>query len=191
MRPEHEQYFDYLRQRSRLGHWYRRHWLYPAICRHLHGRVLDVGCGIGDMLRFRPNTVGVDINPATVAYCREQGLDARPMDVDQLPFGMAEFDGVTLDNVLEHITSPMPLLGEVRRVLRADGTVVIGVPGPRGFAADPDHKIYYDEALLRDTLARAGFTWRRTLRMPLPIDALGAKLRSYCLYGVFKPTDHG
>lgn len=26
---------------------YRRFWLYPALCRRLHGKVPDVGCGIG------------------------------------------------------------------------------------------------------------------------------------------------
>ena len=190
MHREYEQYFAYLKERSRLGLWYRSYWLYPVICRQLRGRVLDVGCGIGDMLRFRPGTVGVDINPATVAFCREQGLDARLMEPDCLPFADAEFDSVSLDNVLEHIQEPMPLLSEIRRVLRREGTLVVGVPGHRGFGADPDHKVFYDEPVLRDTLAKAGFTWTRTLRMPLPINALSKRLRSFCLYGVFTPSDN-
>ena len=42
-----EQYYHYLRQRSRLGLWYRRYWLYPRLNKHLRGQTLDVGCGIG------------------------------------------------------------------------------------------------------------------------------------------------
>lgn len=190
MQSEHEQYFDYLRRRSRIGLWYRNYWLYPRLCRHLFGRVLDIGCGIGDMLRFRPGTIGVDINPATISYCRENGLDARQMDVDLLPFEDAEFDGVVLDNVLEHITNPMPLLGEIRRVLRSNSTLVIGVPGLRGFSADPDHKIFYDDMVLRDTLRQAGFKWKNTIRLPLPIPLLGLLSKSYCIYGVFTPITY-
>lgn len=185
MSTEQQQYFDYLMRRSRLGHWYRRYWLYPALCRQLHGRVLDVGCGIGDMLRYRPDTLGVDINPSTVEFCKQQGLDARLMEPDILPFSDGKFDGVVLDNVLEHLAAPAPLLAEARRVLRADGIFVVGVPGPRGYASDPDHKVFYDESRLVSTLDGAGFGWRRTLRMPLPFEALGSRLRSYCIYGIF------
>lgn len=191
MHLDHEQYFNYLRDRSRAARWYRNYWLYPRLCRHLFGRVLDVGCGIGDMLRFRPGTVGVDINLAAVSYCREIGLDACQMKVDQLPFEDAEFDGLILDNVLEHVANPMPLLGEVHRVLRSNSSLIIGVPGVRGFAADLDHKIFYDDVSLRDTLQQAGFDWQRTLRMPLPMDVLGILSRTYCIYGVFAPTAYG
>jgi len=181
-----DNYFDYLSQRSRLGYWYRRAWLYPQLKRHMAGKALDIGCGIGDMLRSRPGTVGVDINPATVAYCREQGFDARPMELNRLPFENASFDTAILDNVLEHIAEPAPLLAEIRRVLRADGALIVGVPGRRGFAADLDHKVFYDESSLRETLSGAGFTMQRLLRMPLPLPGLTRLMRSYCLYGVFR-----
>ncbi len=63
-----EAYLAYLKNCSKLGLLYRRHWLYPRLCCYLRGRVLDVGCGIGDFVAFRPETVGVDINPVTVAW---------------------------------------------------------------------------------------------------------------------------
>ena len=107
---DQDQYFDYLMQRSRLGSLYRRHVLYPRLVRRLRGRMLDVGCGIGDMLAFRPDSVGVDINQRTVEYCRQRGLTAHRMDVDRLPFDDGTFDSVLLDNVLEHIAEPAALL---------------------------------------------------------------------------------
>ncbi len=189
MTQEHEAYFAYLSRRSRMGGLYRRYWLYPAICRRLSGRVLDVGCGIGDLLRYRPNTVGVDVNPSTVAFCRSSGFDARVMQVDVLPFEPQEFDGVVLDNVLEHIARPHQLLVEIRRVLRKEGALVVGVPGKRGFAADPDHKVFYNELKLKATLREAGFTMQSTFRRPIPIDALSNRLRTYCFYGVFVQHD--
>jgi len=182
---EHADYYAYLRSRSRLGDFYRRFWLYPRLSRHLQGHVLDVGCGIGDMLAFRPDTVGVDINPHTVAYVRSRGLEAHVMVEGRLPFGDASFDGVVLDNVLEHIADPQPLLGEVRRVLRPGGAFLVGVPGRKGYASDPDHKVFYDRPLLKSRLEGAGFVVRSFFCMPIPLAMLDTRVSQYCLYGVF------
>lgn len=186
----HEEYFAYLRGRSRLGLWYRTKYLYPRIARRLQGRVLDVGCGIGDMVRFRPNTVGVDVNDKTVAYCRSHGLHVVQMKPDELPFPDASFDGVVLDNVLEHLVQPAPLLAETRRVLRSAGTFVVGVPGRLGYDSDPDHKVFYSEAGLRDCLGAAGFRCREVFHVPFRSPLLDARLRIYAVYGVFeRPHD--
>ena len=74
---EHDEYFEYLIHRSRLGAAYRTYWLYPKLTQRLQGRALDIGCGIGDMLMHRANTVGVDINPHTVAFCNARGARDR------------------------------------------------------------------------------------------------------------------
>jgi SAM-dependent methyltransferase len=179
-------YLSYLKGRSFRGLLYRRFWLYPRLNARFTGRVLDVGCGIGDFLRFRRGTVGVDINPGAVAYCREQGLDARKMETDCLPFADKEFDGAMLDNVLEHIAEPRPVLHEIARVLRPGGTLIVGVPGRRGFASDPDHKVFYDARRLKEVVDRAGFSLHKLIPMPFRSSWLDAHARQYCLYGVFK-----
>lgn len=181
-----EQYFEYLRQRSRLGLWYRRHWLYPRLCRHVAGHALDVGCGIGDFLSYRPDTIGVDVNPSTVEWCRRQGLDAHLMMPDRLPFDNEAFDSVVLDNVLEHLSAPEPLLEEIHRVLRPCGTLVVGIPGKCGYASDPDHKVFYDAATLASTMATARFDLRQLFHMPFRLKWLNARMRQYCVYGVFE-----
>lgn len=182
---EHGEYFDYLATRSSRGLLYRRWWLYPRLCRHLTGRVLDVGCGLGDLLAYRPGTVGVDVNAHTVAWCRKNNLDAHVMQPDVLPFPVSSFDGVVLDNVLEHLADPEPLLGEIRRVLAPSGRIVVGVPGIRGFERDDDHKVFYDEAALCGLLARFGFVPRRLFHMPFGWRFLETRMSQYCLYGVF------
>lgn len=179
-------YFHYLAKRSRLGLLYRTYSLYPRLSSHLEGQVLDVGCGIGDLLRFRPNTVGVDVNPETVAFCQQQGLDARLMPIDVLPFEADSFDRVVLDNVLEHLTAPKPLLAEIARVLRPGGRAVVGVPGSRGYAEDPDHKIFYDERRLIEVFTSAGYQTRAIFHTPLRSAFLERKMRQYCVYGVFE-----
>lgn len=179
-------YFDYLRGRSFKGGLYRRFFLYPRLCRHLKGRALDIGCGLGDMLAFRPNTVGVDINDKTVAWCCQRGLEAYVMAPDVLPFEDSSFDSVSLDNVLEHLTAPAALLAEIRRVLKPNGRFLVGVPGRKGFASDPDHKIFYDEAGLLAAVFPAGFEKKKIFRTPLPFPWLDKRMRQFCLYGVFE-----
>lgn len=179
-------YFDYLRQRSRLAWLYRKYYLYPRMCRHLNGKVLDVGCGIGDFLAFRPNTIGVDINPHTIEWCRKRGLQTELMMQDVLPFQLAQFDGVVIDNVIEHIQDPSPLLSEIYRVLKPQGKLLIGVPGQRGYVCDADHKVFYDEDALVERLARADFAVKRVFAAPFKSAWLDRRMRQYCVYGLFE-----
>ncbi|MGE3342199.1 MAG: class I SAM-dependent methyltransferase [Vicinamibacterales bacterium] len=182
---QYEDYAHYLRGRSAVAWFYRRYWLYPRLSRHLHGQVLDVGSGIGDFVAFRPGTIGVDVNPVAVEWCRKSGLEVRLMQPDVLPFGDRAFQGVVLDNVLEHLSEPHALLHEIARVTSPGATLIVGVPGQRGYAADPDHKVFYDQVRLVSTVSAAGFSFHRLLHAPIRFAWLERRLPQYCLYGVF------
>lgn len=183
---DHDEYFEYLNRRSRLGAFYRGHWLYPRLSRRLVGNVLDIGCGIGDMLVFRPGAVGVDINPRTVGLCRVRGATASLMVADKLPFDDAHFDSALMDNVLEHIEDPASILAEANRVLRAGGRLLVGVPGSKGWSHDPDHKVRYDASLLVRTVTAAGFVHVETFHTPLwKSDWLDRNIKQYCIYSLF------
>jgi SAM-dependent methyltransferase len=181
-----EKYHEYLMGRSSLGLIYRFRYLYPRIDRNLTGRVLDVGCGIGDFLKFKTGAVGVDINPANVEYCLRRGLDARLMTNGSLPFLERSFDCIVLDNVIEHILDPTSLLTEIERVLRDRGKLVVGVPGRRGFNQDADHKVYYEKEELSELLTPHGFFLVSSFYVPFESKILSAALAQYCLYATFE-----
>ena len=184
----HKSYAGYLLQRSRLGRLYRNWLLYPRINASLRGKVLDVGCGIGDFLNSGRNSTGVDINKYNVAYCKALGLDAEWIQDGHIPFENDSFTSVVLDNVLEHIpaTDVDATMDEIARVLQPEGIVVVGVPGIKGYHSDPDHKVFYAEDDLRTLFDRHDFTVVRTFRMPLPWLFLEKYLSQYCLYAVFQ-----
>ena len=185
-----DEYFEYLSRRSRLGALYRQHWLYPRLSRRLIGRTLDLGCGIGDMLVYRSNTVGVDINPRTVAFCNARGVEAHLMAENALPFRSGEFESVLMDNVLEHLPEPAPLLAEVRRVLGAKGRLLMGVPGTKGWNSDPAHKVRYNAGSLIEAGRRHGFDHLETFHTPLWQSAwLDGNVRQYCIYASFERAD--
>jgi SAM-dependent methyltransferase len=183
---DQEHYFRYLKSRSRIGFLYRKFWLYPKLCRPLKGRTLDIGCGIGDFISYKANSIGVDINPEAVEWCTRRGLDARLMPVNILPFEDSSFDSVILDNVLEHLEKPQRLLEEISRIIVAGGVLLIGVPGRRGYLSDPDHKVFYDESLLTSTLLASGFKLGNLFYAPFHFAWLESRMRQYCLYGIFQ-----
>lgn len=185
--PDNQAYSTYLRGRSRTGFLYRTLFLYPRLARYLSGRVLDYGCGIGDFVRYRENTVGVDINEHNVDHCRQMGLDVRLIDGNHLQFTDGSFEGVVLDNVLEHIPSDNvdKVLGEIARVMKKSGTIVVGVPGVKGYESDPDHKVYYTKESLVSLFERHGFKPIKVFFMPLGFQGLEHILSQFCVYAVF------
>jgi len=183
-----QEYFNYLKSRSKLANFYRKNLLYPALSRQFSGTVLDVGCGIGDFLTFRPNTVGVDINPYNVEYCLKLGLEAKNIDNGRYPYSPHFFDGVILDNVLEHLSDPAPTLREINRVLKYGGVFIVGVPGRKGYTMDDDHKHFYEEPQLKQLLSNFGFNNKRFIYGPMFVKStvLSKSLSQYCIYGVFE-----
>ena len=184
---KYDEYHEFLQRRTLKSKLYRRHWLYPFLCRHLIGKTLDIGPGIGDFVKFRSNTIGADINPDNVEFCtQERGLDIRLMEIDTLPFEDNEFDSINLDNVLEHLEEPTPLLDEVDRVLKSGGTFLIGVPGIFGFHDGPDHEVYYSRDDLNNLITKRGYIKKNIYCMPFKCDWLfETRLPQYCYYGVF------
>ena len=180
------EYFSYLQNRSQLGLFYRKWLLYPKINKNLPGKTLDIGCGIGDFLSYRKDANGTDINPKLVEWCQSLGMNVTQMNVDELPFESGSYDSILLDNVLEHIVDPAPLLKEINRTLSSNGILVVGVPGKAGYACDADHKVFYSKDKLIETVEQYGFNKSSLFAMPLDIGWLENKLTQYCVYGVFQ-----
>ena len=93
-------------------------------------RVLDVGCGRGEVLRrcadLGVEAYGVDYAPVAVQMAREAGSVCRA-DAKRLPFEALSFDRVLMFDLVEHL-HPWELdraLAETRRVLRSDGRLII------------------------------------------------------------------
>ena len=179
------QYFKYLKTRSVFGILYRRYYLYPKIYKCLTGRILDLGCGVGDFISNYDGIVGVDINVECVNFCLSKGLDVRLMDQDKLPFDDNSFDSIILDNVLEHISEPNYLLKEIERVLVPNGVLIVGVPCEKGYKYDHDHKIFYDLNSLLN-LFKPEFILKKHFYTPAFSYLLRKYFRQIALYAIFK-----
>jgi SAM-dependent methyltransferase len=184
-----EEYFAYLKTRSKIADIYRKFVLYPSVNSVLKGKVLDVGCGIGDFLAFRKvNTVGIDINPLNVNYCKSNKQEAFVIEGSTYPFEKQSFDSVILDNVLEHLVQPEITINEISRVLKSNGVLVIGVPGKKGYTMDSDHKKFYDEVEMNKLLVQNNYTNIGFKYMPCFIKSnfLSKSISQYVIYGIYK-----
>jgi SAM-dependent methyltransferase len=103
--------------------------------------VLDVGCGDGQVLSqlahhgFGPELVGLEVSETGASVARRQAEITRVVTFDgvRLPFSNSSFELVLAIHVLEHVTNPLALLQEMRRVARS--LVVIEVPLEDNLAA--------------------------------------------------------
>ena len=136
------------------------------------GRVLDVGCGRGFLLdAFRRrgwDVEGTEMSAASSAHARDVlGIRVHLGLLEGLALPEGSFDAVTLWHVLEHVTTPVSLLSEIRRVLRPGGVLLVSVPnfgspearmtGPGWFHLDvPRHLVHFTPETLGASLRQAG-----------------------------------
>lgn len=97
-------------------------------------RVLDIGCGTGDLTRELTrrgyHASGIDISQAMVSYARGQyGRDRFGVgDVEQMPFPDNSFEAVMCVGVLAYLETDAKALREIHRVLQPGGRAVISMP---------------------------------------------------------------
>lgn len=97
-------------------------------------RLLDVGCGTGVLLGRLSDThagahlFGVDPVPEMLAVARRRlppSIDVRQGWAEALPFGAEQFDVVVSSNMFHYLPDPAAALGDMRRVLRPGGRLVV------------------------------------------------------------------
>ena len=140
-------------------------------------RVLDLGCGSGYLCAHARKSgaqaaVGVDLKdpdvPPEAAGWTFQKFD---LDADGWGRGVAtqgRFDYVFAFDILEHVSSPVRFLGEIRNALSPNGRLVLTTPNTSSWervfrgdrwsgATDPTHRVLFTPYSLRFLLERSGF----------------------------------
>lgn len=135
------------------------------------GRLLDVGCGRGDLasafVRSGWTADGIEPSEQAVDAARRQGVDARVGTLDDIPDEFAGYDLVVFNHALEHVADPVADLTRVAERLAPGGAVVASVPdfdswqrrrfGSNWFHLDlPRHLQHFTERALEEAFARAG-----------------------------------
>jgi SAM-dependent methyltransferase len=98
-----------------------------ALAPELRGRVLDVGCGSRPYERLVAASEYVGLELDTPENRRTKKADLY-YDGRKLPFDDASFDAVICNQVLEHVFEADSFAGELARVLRPRGRLLLTVP---------------------------------------------------------------
>ena len=94
------------------------------------GKVLDLGCAAGHY-SIELHKLGFDVTSLDVTSGFKYRDQIRFIQHDgngPFPFKDGEFDYILLAEVIEHIRAPHPFLKEIRRVLKANGALVLSTP---------------------------------------------------------------
>jgi 2-polyprenyl-3-methyl-5-hydroxy-6-metoxy-1,4-benzoquinol methylase len=173
--------------------------------RPARGRVLDVGCGAGDLLvALRTDgwsAHGVEPSPPGAAQaCEVYGLDVVSGRFEQADLQEHSFDVIVFSGVLEHVHDPLGSLRRTRGLLAPGGLVaVLFLPmlespearlfGPRWLALDlPRHLTHFEDTTFTVMAARAGLeivgreTYSRRHSAPQLVGSLAPGLQKHRFY---------
>ncbi|MFI5254350.1 MAG: class I SAM-dependent methyltransferase [Candidatus Limnocylindrales bacterium] len=144
-------------------------------------RILDIGCGTGELLRTLVgagwDAIGTEPSGPLAELGRAAGLTIAASTAsayldDWARDGGQPFAGIVLLNVLEHVAEPAPLVEALRTALLPGGRLIVRVPndfsplqlaawhhlgGEPWWVAIPDHVNYFDHASIAALLERLGF----------------------------------
>lgn len=151
------EYFEYLHDRGFIRKQLRKFYL-RDIRKSCLGKSIDFGCGVGELLHLlEPGSIGFEVNPMAVAYCRSTGLDVQLYDPgqDDYQFRMIApqtFNTFTMNHVLEHIENSQEVLFKIMVSCHRLGIrrLVFTVPGIKGYASDATHRTFIDRTYFEE-----------------------------------------
>lgn len=145
-------------------------WLYRSMSTHVGRRILEIGCGNGNMTKFFANAhrvVAIDHDPSFVLHVRRRFEGFPNVQVLECDFparykSTELFDTVVCLNVLEHVRDEEAFLWKARGALLSGGKLVLLVPAHQWLFGTLDrhagHLRRYSAEALRTVLEQVGFT---------------------------------
>ena len=171
------------------------------------GTLLDVGCNMGMLLRLARERgwdgVGVEPSSPLAGLAREHlGLEVLNCFLNEVPTSYdGTYDVVALSDVFEHVSEPLAMLADVRRLLKPEGIMYVKVPNAlfnvfkqrvawirgrslqHGVWDSYEHVVHYTDKTLRRMLAKGGFDVLRLITpRPVQIPVWHHHLGQYFLY---------
>lgn len=103
------------------------------------GKLLEVGCGpglfLGSAVQRNWDCTGIEMLDSMANVTRERyGARVEP-DLFQAAFPDGSFDICYMNEVIEHVINPVPMMREIHRVLRPGGIAVLRTGNARSWSA--------------------------------------------------------
>jgi SAM-dependent methyltransferase len=136
------------------------------------GRVLDVGCGRGDLggalLARGWKVAGIEPSEPAAAAAERRGVEVLGATLEASELAAGQYDAIVFRHSLEHMPDPLESLRRAAEALRPAGVIVISLPNfsswqRRRFAGDwfhldlPRHRVHFTPSSLAVAARRTGF----------------------------------
>lgn len=178
----------FIRHHRHYDEWFERHRL--AYLSELlavrsllpwRGRGLEIGVGTARFAAPLGVEFGIDPAAEMLGYARSRGVRVAAATAEALPFAAGAFDYALVVTTICFVDDAAAMLREAARVLRPDGTLVIGLidresPLGQDYLSHQADSVFYraarffSAAEVAGLLAQTGFldaTWLQTLSSPI------------------------
>lgn len=120
-------------------------------------KVLDIGCGLGELYKelehqgYHTIFHGVDFSRSAIDRCEEMygSQEWVVAEIGNIPFDDKHFDVVVSCEVLEHVEDPHALVEDMKRLVKDNGTIVLTTPLENKIYSE-EHVWSFDEDDIRD-----------------------------------------
>ncbi len=159
------------------------------------GKVLDLGCGTGDLIAILKQkgckVWGVDLDKNAINFAKKYFKLENVYPISCEEFFTLEniprFDLITAFELLEHLDNPLNFLQNIKNLLKKEGIAVISTPSrerilPNLWPADfpPHHLTRWNEKAIFNLFEKVGFEIIRidyTDQLKFLMESLNSKLR--------------
>jgi ubiquinone/menaquinone biosynthesis C-methylase UbiE len=155
--------------------------------------ILDIGCGTGIILKLLKsfgNAYGMELSEKAIRFLKQRDLNlvVRSDASKCIPFKTNSFSAITCLDVLEHLEEDGNLIGEMFRICKPGGYVIVTVPALESLWSPHDVALHHKRRYTKQQLLRrvSQFNWKivqssyYNTTLFLPIMAI-RKLKT-CLY---------
>lgn len=140
----------------------------------LRGKLLEVGCGYGDLLAQAEarglEVTGLEYSKYSCSVARTKIKNENQIicgDIDAVFERNTQFDYIIFADVLEHVRDPRDFLYKIHRLLKPNGVIAVAVPSLDSWSAKfmknkwiefkPEHLWYFSKQTLNRCLYGNGF----------------------------------
>jgi len=134
----------------------------PFILKHIpqESYLADLGCGDGygswKLNQAGYHVVGVDLSKEMIAKAKKRGVNEHLTysqgDLTHLPFQNESFSGLVAINSMEWTEEPLKALNEMKRVLKKNHFLCLGLLGPTAGPRANSYRRLYGEPVICNTM---------------------------------------
>lgn len=144
------------------------------------GKLLDVGCALGDCLKEAKRLgweeiEGLEISDYAYIFAKKRGLKVKKGTLSNNTYAKDSFDIVLYQDVIEHVADPVDELKRVYRILKPEGLIYLVTPDVEGFWSKllgplwyhykpVEHVMYFSQETMKHALKNAGFNKIKTAK---------------------------